>query len=120
MRGGTAQLLPTVPEIAAGIMAGLAANSHSAQIEPDDLVVFYTDGVTEAFNAAGDLFGDARLLESLARESGHGAADTAAALLHSVREHADGYPQSDDIAILALKRKGAVAVIPPMHQRLTP
>ena len=105
VRGGNAKLLPTESDLAAGIMAGLTARNQTVHLEPNDLVVFYTDGVTEAFNAAGDLFGDARLLESLARESGHDAADTAASLLRHVREHAAGYPQSDDIAILTLKRK---------------
>jgi serine phosphatase RsbU (regulator of sigma subunit) len=61
--------------------------------------------VTEAFNAAGELYGDAKLLDALSRQNTDRAADTTTALLKSVREHAAGYPQSDDIAILALKRK---------------
>jgi len=68
-------------------------------------VVFYTDGVTEALDAAQDLYGDSRLLTELARQSGHTAAATTDALLRSVRAHAGDYPQSDDIAILVLKRK---------------
>jgi sigma-B regulation protein RsbU (phosphoserine phosphatase) len=105
VRGGKASLLPTEPDLAAGIMAGIAAQSQSVQLEPNDLVVLYTDGVTEAFNAAGDLFGDARLLEALAQQSGRDAIETTTALLKSVREHADAHPQSDDIAILTLRRK---------------
>jgi len=105
VRDGAASFLPTEPDLAAGIMAGLTAPSQAAQLKPGDLVVFYTDGVTEAFNAAGNLYGDGRLQEALARHSGHTAADTAEALLRSVREHAGSHPQSDDIAILALRRK---------------
>ncbi len=105
VRKGNASLLPTEPDLAAGIMAGIATQSQSVDLQPGDLVVFYTDGVTEAFNAAGDLYGDTQLLEALARQSGHGAAETTAALLHSVRGHANGHPQSDDIAILTLRRK---------------
>jgi len=105
VRDGTASLLPTEPDLAAGIMAGLTAPSQAAQLKLGDLVVFYTDGVTEAFNAAGNLYGDGRLQEALSRQSGHTAADTAEALLRSVREHAGSHPQSDDIAILALRRK---------------
>ena len=88
----------------AGIMAGLSAPSQSVQLQPGDLVVFYTDGVTEAFDAAGNLYGESRLLEELAGQSGQTAAATADALLRSVRAHAGDYPQSDDIAVLALKR----------------
>jgi sigma-B regulation protein RsbU (phosphoserine phosphatase) len=70
------------------------------------LVVFYTDGVTEAFNAAGELYGESKLLEELALQSGQTAAATTDALLSSVRAHAGEHPQSDDITILALRRKG--------------
>jgi sigma-B regulation protein RsbU (phosphoserine phosphatase) len=91
--------------MAAGIQAGLAAPIQSIQLEAGDLVVFYTDGVTEAFNAAGDLYGETQLLKALAPLSGHTAAETTAALLESVRAHAAQHPQSDDIALLALRRQ---------------
>ncbi|HTY89370.1 MAG TPA: SpoIIE family protein phosphatase [Candidatus Acidoferrum sp.] len=105
VREGQASFLPTEPDVAAGIMTGLAANSQSVQLQAGDLVVFYTDGVTEAFNAAGELYGETRLLKELAGHSGYTAAESTAALLRSVRAHAGDHPQSDDIAILALKRK---------------
>ena len=104
IREGNAQFLPLEPDLAAGIMAGLSAPSQSAQLHAGDLVVFYTDGVTEAFNAAGNLYGETKLLEELARQYGHTAADAAEALLRSVRAHAGDHPQSDDIAVLVLKR----------------
>jgi sigma-B regulation protein RsbU (phosphoserine phosphatase) len=105
IREGSAQFLPLKPGMIAGIMAGLSAPSQSAQLQPGDLVVFYTDGVTEAFNAAGDLYGESKLLEELALQSGQTAAATTDALLSSVRGHAGEHPQSDDITILALRRK---------------
>ena len=104
IREGSAQFLPLKPGMVAGIMAGLSAPSQSVQLLPGDLVVFYTDGVTEAFDAAGNLYGESRLLAELTRQSGQSAAATADALLRSVRAHAGDYPQSDDIAVLALKR----------------
>lgn len=105
VREGSAEYLPLKPGMVAGIMAGLSAPSHSAQLQPDDLVVFYTDGVTEAFDAAGNLYGEPKLLEELAGHSGHTAAATTDALLRSVRAHAGAHPQSDDITVLTLKRK---------------
>jgi phosphoserine phosphatase RsbU/P len=104
IREGSAQFLPLKPGMMAGIMKGLSAPSQSVQLQSGDLVVFYTDGVTEAFNVAGDLYGESRLLEELAGQSGHTAAATSDALLCSVRAHAGERPQSDDIAILALRR----------------
>jgi sigma-B regulation protein RsbU (phosphoserine phosphatase) len=105
IREGKAQFLPLNPGMMAGITAGLSAPGQSVQLLPGDLVVFYTDGVTEAFDAAGNLYGESRLLDELAGQSGHTAAETTDAVLGSVRGHAGECPQSDDIAVLALKRR---------------
>jgi sigma-B regulation protein RsbU (phosphoserine phosphatase) len=104
IREGSAQFLPLNPGMMAGIMVGLSAPGQSVQLQPGDLVVFYTDGVTEAFDAAGNLYGESKLLEELAGQSGQTAAATTDALLRSVRAHAGERPQSDDIAMLALRR----------------
>jgi sigma-B regulation protein RsbU (phosphoserine phosphatase) len=105
IREGAAQFVPLAPGMMAGIKAGLSAPSQSLQLFPGDLVVFYTDGVTEAFNAAGSSYGESRLLEELAGRSGHTATGAAEGLLRSVRAYAGTHPQSDDIAILALRKK---------------
>jgi sigma-B regulation protein RsbU (phosphoserine phosphatase) len=105
IRQGAASLLPTEPDLAAGIQRGLAVPSQSIVLQPGDQVVFYTDGVTEALNPAESFYGEAFMLEQLAPLSGRTAAETSAALLASVRAFAGDHPQSDDIAVLALKRK---------------
>jgi serine phosphatase RsbU (regulator of sigma subunit) len=104
IRAGRAQFLPLKSGMLAGVMPDLSAPSQSVQLQADDLVVLYTDGVTEAFDAAETLYGDARLLEALAGQSGQTAAAATEGLLRSVRAHAGEHPQSDDIAVLALKR----------------
>jgi sigma-B regulation protein RsbU (phosphoserine phosphatase) len=105
IREGSAQFLPLKPGMVAGVMAGLSAPSQSVQLQPGDLVVFYTDGVTEAFDPADNLYGEAKLLTELAGQSGQTTVATANALLRSVQAHAGEREQSDDIAVLALKRK---------------
>ena len=105
VREGTARPLPVEPDLPAGIRAGLAVGSQSVELQAGDLVVFYTDGVTEAFDAAGNLYGGSRLLNELAGLPGGTAAEATAAVLRSVRTHAGDHPQSDDIAVLALKRR---------------
>ncbi len=105
IRDGGAQFVPLAPGMMAGIKAGLSAPSQSLHLLPGDLVVFYTDGVTEAFNAAGSFYGEPRLLEELASQSGQTAVATTEALLRSVRAYAGTAPQSDDIAILTLRKK---------------
>lgn len=104
VRGNNASFLPQEPELAAGISAGISPSSQTVTLEPGEMIVFYTDGVTEAFNVDGELFGETRLLEGLAPLSNRTAAATTAALLKNVRDHVGDHPQSDDIAILVLKR----------------
>jgi sigma-B regulation protein RsbU (phosphoserine phosphatase) len=69
-----------------------------------DLLLFYTDGVTEAFNAAGEVFGESRLLDELSRHPGQTSVQSVAGVLEAVRRHAGEHKQSDDIAMLALRR----------------
>jgi phosphoserine phosphatase RsbU/P len=78
-------------------------------LQPGEALVLYTDGVNEAFNPAAECYGNERLLAGLAAFGGKGAGDVSAGLLHQVRAFASGAPQSDDIAILVLKRPGGAA-----------
>jgi sigma-B regulation protein RsbU (phosphoserine phosphatase) len=88
----------------AGIMPGTKFRTHTAELRPGDGYVFFTDGVSEAFNDAGELFGEGRLLEHLRHSPGETVADTVAGVLQAVRTHAGGHPQSDDITIVAVRR----------------
>jgi sigma-B regulation protein RsbU (phosphoserine phosphatase) len=75
---------------------------HQIQLRDGDLLVLYTDGVTEAFNPADEAYGTERLIDEI---RAHGAG-TAAGLLericHSVTVFAGAAPQSDDITLIAL------------------
>jgi phosphoserine phosphatase RsbU/P len=102
---GVARPLPLTPGVVAGVMPGLSAPPHSVQLAPGDLVVFYTDGVTEAFDASENLYGEARLLQELSGKADPTPVSVTSALLQSVRAHAGEAPQSDDITVLALRRK---------------
>lgn len=86
----------------AALFPTLDVACESMALAPDDTVVLYTDGVTEAFNHQRELFGDERLLVSLghARQN---AAETVGGLIEAVRNHAAGAPQSDDITVLAVR-----------------
>jgi serine phosphatase RsbU (regulator of sigma subunit) len=85
-------------------MPGQAYASETLELAPGDTLVVSTDGVSEAHDPAGALFGEERLHACFAG----GAAATAAAsverLMKAVRAFAAGAPQSDDITILALRR----------------
>jgi sigma-B regulation protein RsbU (phosphoserine phosphatase) len=87
----------------AGVIEPTAIPVQSLELRAGDELVFYTDGVTEAFNAKGEQFGEQRLLEHLANGKGQTAAETVASTLQAVRNHAGERPQSDDITILAVR-----------------
>jgi sigma-B regulation protein RsbU (phosphoserine phosphatase) len=103
LRAGQAPCLPIASSgMVAGIMPGTPIPSQSLDLQAGDTLVFYTDGVTEAFDARGQQFGERRLLEHL-RTAGQGAAETAASTLAAVRAHAGSHPQSDDITIVVVR-----------------
>jgi phosphoserine phosphatase RsbU/P len=80
-------------------------SSESVELAPGDTLVLSTDGVSEAANPDGALFGDERLHACFANGAGATAADSVERLMASVRAFAAGAPQSDDITILALRRR---------------
>jgi sigma-B regulation protein RsbU (phosphoserine phosphatase) len=85
-----------------GIEPGAAYQAASVALTPDDRLFLYTDGVTEAFNAADDLFGEPRLEAALIRHAGS-CADMVGAVAAAVEAFVGTAPRSDDIAMLALR-----------------
>jgi len=72
---------------------------NRAQLQPGDLIVTTSDGVTEARDPTGGLFGDPRLLSLLQSCSGQTAEEVVRKILASVREYVGSAPQSDDITV---------------------
>ncbi len=73
------------------------------QLQPGDTLVFYTDGITEARNPAGDFYGSDRL-RSLVESGPTEAAPLGEAILAEVRRFAAGRLQSDDLTLVCLSR----------------
>ncbi|MEM1411854.1 MAG: SpoIIE family protein phosphatase [Pseudomonadota bacterium] len=77
-----------------------------------DLLVCYTDGITEARNPAGELFGEAQLEVILGRAPRARASDIVFAVHEAVERYADGAEQADDLTLLVLRRSVAVSEKP--------
>jgi phosphoserine phosphatase RsbU/P len=88
---------------AVGMMGDYPFEAETRRLEPGDMVVITTDGVEEAMNAAGDLYGSDRVME-LVQNGPAKAEELGKLLLADVRRHAGGYPQSDDITIMTFGR----------------
>jgi sigma-B regulation protein RsbU (phosphoserine phosphatase) len=89
-----------------GLLAMAPFDQDTVQLDPGDVVVIFSDGVSEAMNIAGEEFGDARLLEVAQA----GVKDTVQGLVDrviaAVRAFAKGAPQSDDITVMILRYLG--------------
>jgi sigma-B regulation protein RsbU (phosphoserine phosphatase) len=89
---------------ALGVDEALSFSHRTVQLRPGDIVLLYTDGVTDAINARVEEFGEARL-ESLVREHRHAsAADLMAALEDAVHSFIGATQPMDDITLVAVKR----------------
>lgn len=75
------------------------------QLAPGDVLVLYTDGITEAQNTRRALFGEDRLLEAVTENLGHLAQEIQDTVLAEVQRFSGDTPQSDDIALLVLLRE---------------
>jgi serine phosphatase RsbU (regulator of sigma subunit) len=74
------------------------------KIEAGETLVLFSDGVTEAMSAGGEMFGEVRIGSVLGASREETAADTMQSILGAVEEFAAGTEQADDISILVLKR----------------
>jgi sigma-B regulation protein RsbU (phosphoserine phosphatase) len=70
---------------------------------PDDCLVLFTDGITEAFDAADRVFGEPRLARSIGESRDCSASDIVERIFDAVRAFAGGAPQSDDMTCFALR-----------------
>jgi phosphoserine phosphatase RsbU/P len=88
---------------ALGFEPGLEFERTELTLNDGDALILYSDGVTEAFDPQEELYGSERLLADVGPLAGQAPRVITAGLLQKVRAHAAGAPQSDDIAILALR-----------------
>jgi sigma-B regulation protein RsbU (phosphoserine phosphatase) len=91
---------------ALGFEPGIEFERTELTLIPGDALIFYTDGVSEAFNTQDECYGDERLLTDATALAGQPSQSVTAALLQKVHAHAGTAPQSDDIAILTLSIAG--------------
>ena len=87
-----------------GIVPFASYREDKVQLDPGDMLVLYSDGVTEANNPAFDEYGEERFTEVLARNRQQPASVIVEAVTKSLTEFTAGAPQADDITLSVAKK----------------
>ncbi len=106
-RGVNYRPLPPPRGILVGLDPGATYEVASLVLDQGDVVLLYTDGVTEAMNHDRHLFTVDRLMECLRQMSGVSPQELAERIKRAVREFTAGAPPSDDVTLLILRYQGA-------------
>ena len=100
--GGQWSLQKTPHDMPAGIEEGIGYTERKLQLYDGDMLFVYTDGVTDAVNAAGEHFGEERIPAALDA----GSSDAKAVidgLFDVLSRYADGAEQFDDIGMICFR-----------------
>ena len=90
-----------------GVVPGASYAVMKRTLEPGQTLIIYTDGVSEAMNAAGGLYGVKRLRETISNSPPE-PAKLGKAILTDVKRHAGGHAQNDDITLMVFGRTTTV------------
>jgi serine phosphatase RsbU (regulator of sigma subunit)/catechol 2,3-dioxygenase-like lactoylglutathione lyase family enzyme len=107
-RDGTVERLAATSTVL-GLFRQWECSVGETRLDPGDLLVLYTDGVTEAFDEAGDEFGEERFLAAVRRHRHRSPASLLDALLEEVREFSPHEQHDDRTLIVAERRRSATA-----------
>jgi sigma-B regulation protein RsbU (phosphoserine phosphatase) len=91
--------------MALGVLEGTRLEERSVSLGPGDDLIFYTDGVTEAFSPQDDIYGEERLRATIQAAAGSSAQALLDGIDDSVSAFVGDTPPSDDLTLMVLRRK---------------
>ena len=89
--------------IAMGAMDDADYTSMTCTFDKGDLLVLYTDGITEAENSRLEMYGVDRLMQTISRLHELPSKEISASILHDVKSFTGEHPQSDDITLMVIR-----------------
>ncbi len=89
--------------IALGVMSDMEFEEKQVALHEGDILLLYTDGVTEAVNRHGELFGQDRLAKLVEENQDRPAQEIIKIIEQAVIAYAEGLPQFDDLTLMAVK-----------------
>jgi serine phosphatase RsbU (regulator of sigma subunit)/anti-sigma regulatory factor (Ser/Thr protein kinase)/transposase len=100
--------IPLGMQLPEGVNFGGKLEADSVRLHKDDLLVIYTDGVTEAMNPRRDQYGMDRFLNFIRDHADRSADDFVACLEEDLAKFTGNAPQNDDITLVAIKEEVAL------------
>lgn len=97
------QLRPT--GMALGVSEEARWRQKEVRLAPGDVLILYTDGITEAQNLQGAFFEEDRLMEAALAHAGGGARQILDGLMAEVNRFTGSAPRQDDIALIVIRRE---------------
>ncbi len=91
---------------AVATIEGIKFGDQEFQLNPGDSLFVYTDGVTEATNSNGELFGEQRLVESLNKDANASVSDVLRIVKEDVDKFVGSASQFDDLTMLSFRYYG--------------
>src|ERR1700674_3983465 len=89
---------------ALGMFAFAYYQSRTLQLYKGDILVVYSDGLTDAQNQQEEMFGEERLLKIIKQEAPSGSHALKPKLLKAIEEFTQGMPQNDDITFVVVEK----------------
>lgn len=86
-----------------GLYEDTVFEHHKCILLANDLILSFTDGITEAMNSDGDFFSDIRLIETMAAYPPTSSARAVRTIQHFCQQFVGDAPQSDDMTLLAMQ-----------------
>ncbi len=92
------------PGFVLGMFKNIKLQEQTIEVARGDLLLFHTDGVTEAKNATGQMLGEERLRAILTAQLEASAEQVQQAVVATLEDFTGGTPQSDDFTLFVVKR----------------
>jgi serine phosphatase RsbU (regulator of sigma subunit) len=115
---GSVEELASAPQVALGVVSDHLYATGRTALAAGDALFLYTDGVVDELNPAGEQFSDERLRAHLEREAHSPVGPLVEGTMAVVQDFAGGRPQSDDVAVMAVRYRTGDVVCP--HGRGVP
>lgn len=90
--------------IVLGLFENIQLSQHEIDTQPGDLLIFYTDGVTEAMDPKGREFGEDRLQKVISATADGSAQQVLDAIIYAIKTFTRDAPQSDDVTLVVVKK----------------